>query len=398
MRLLFMHDTSLQVPKANNIGVVHMCSAFAELGEDVTLAVPASGGGSKPAALAGAILGRKAPFTVREYRTLSLPRFGMVTGWFGMLRVIRSMAADWCFTRSPLLLELALNRRYRCVYEAHNSFIHKNRLIDRWLTRKVVHNSRSPQLPAFIAISEALGRIWIRKGIAPEKMLVLHDAIDAECYRDLPGRASMRHDLGIREGEKLVVYAGGLYPDRGVERVFDLADEFPRVRFLLLGGPVDRAEVCRGTVAERNLGNVLIRDRVPHPEVKEYLAAADVLLMLWSRRVPTIDYCSPLKLFEYMATGKIIVGDGYPTIREVVRHGEHALLSTPEDFPDLKRQLGAALEMGYPNSMGEAARSLAMAHYTWQQRARRILEKVFPTETLLSKCVSLRHSGASPEG
>ena len=84
--------------------------------------------------------------------------------------------------------------------------------------------------------------------------------------------------------------------------------------------------------------------------------------------------CSPLKVFESMAAGRVIVGHGFPTIREVLTDGQEALLATPDDYQDLERKLGLALSMSYPNSLAERARTLALEKYTWDRRARMLMD------------------------
>ena len=121
------------------------------------------------------------------------------------------------------------------------------------------------------------------------------------------------------------------------------------------------------------LSNIVFTGHVRHQDVKQYLFAADVLLMIWSRQVPTINYCSPLKMFEYMAAERIIVGHAFPTILEVLKDGEDAYLADPDSFDDLRKKMALALNEEYPNSMAKRARELAMKKYTWQARARAIL-------------------------
>ena len=377
MKLLYLHDVPLDLPRANIVQVLHMCSAFAQLGQDVTLAVPRMRSGAAPASVAESIIGRRAAFEIVQYPCLSVPRLKMVAGWLGARRTVCSAKFDWCMTRtSPLLLDLALRAGLRCVYEVHNSFIHSNRLIDGAITRLLLSNCAKESVAVFVAISDALAKRWIQKGVPAGKVLTLHDAVDAEVARGAPAGRTVRERLGIDQRGKVVVYAGSLYPDRGIGRVFELAESFPDAVFLLVGGPRSAAEECRKTVAERQIKNVMIHDRVPHCEVPSFLACADVLLMIWSKSVPTIDYCSPLKVFEYMAAGRIIVGDGYPTIREVVTDGEEALLAEPDDLTDLRAKLAEALKMKYPNGMATAASNRVLAKHTWQIRAEAVLKRI----------------------
>ena len=51
--------------------------------------------------------------------------------------------------------------------------------------------------------------------------------------------------------------------------------------------------------------------------------------------MPTIDYCSPLKLFEYMASGTPIIANNYVTIREVLEDEKDAFLINGDNDKDL---------------------------------------------------------------
>jgi glycosyltransferase involved in cell wall biosynthesis len=96
--------------------------------------------------------------------------------------------------------------------------------------------------------------------------------------------------------------------------------------------------------------------------------------MLWSSEVPTIHVCSPLKVFEYMASGRVIVGHAFPTITEVLVDGETAFLATPANEKELEKKLATALSLTYPNLLAQKAREIALTQYSWEARASRILE------------------------
>jgi glycosyltransferase involved in cell wall biosynthesis len=74
-----------------------------------------------------------------------------------------------------------------------------------------------------------------------------------------------------------------------------------------------------------------------------------------------------------MASGRVIVGHAFPTITEVLLDGQTALLASPDDERELKEKLARALSMGYPNVMAEKARQIALAEYSWKNRAAKIL-------------------------
>jgi len=55
-------------------------------------------------------------------------------------------------------------------------------------------------------------------------------------------------------------------------------------------------------------------------------------------------FTSPLKLFEAMASRRVIVASDLPSLREVLRDGENALLVRPDDTASLAAGLRRALD------------------------------------------------------
>jgi glycosyltransferase involved in cell wall biosynthesis len=149
-----------------------------------------------------------------------------------------------------------------------------------------------------------------------------------------------------------------------------------RVRFLMVGSGVLRAEVERTLREAGAMGRVILTGAVGHERVPALLDACDVLA---SPHVPLADgsefFGSPTKLFEYMAMGKAIVASRLGQIGEVLAHEETALLVQPGDA----RELGEAI-LRLVNApelrerLGAAARREAVARHTWAHNAQRVLE------------------------
>ncbi len=84
-------------------------------------------------------------------------------------------------------------------------------------------------------------------------------------------------------------------------------------------------------------------------------------------------YASPLKLFEYMAAGRAIVSSDHPATAEVVHDGESALLVPPENVPALADALCRLYDDPQLRERLGAAAKQESGQYSWQVRARRIL-------------------------
>jgi glycosyltransferase involved in cell wall biosynthesis len=111
-------------------------------------------------------------------------------------------------------------------------------------------------------------------------------------------------------------------------------------------------------------------------------AASELLLMPYERNVylrqgDLSTFYSPMKLFEYLAAGRVILSSDLPTLREVL--GEHnAVLLPPEDVSAWDAALADVLS--HPSKYeGVAARAQADSlQYGWEARCRRALDGIVP--------------------
>lgn len=371
MRVVYVHATQLDSEKANVVQVLQMCRALVRAGHEVKLLIPCVGT-EDAGRIVSKMLGELPEFDIVPFkcRTLfgRLANLGQVLGVRYALRRIRaSWQPDCCIVRHPVLLGPAVKSRVPVVFESHSPFGHnRSRVLDYVRRRRVVQRSREANVRIFVAISNKLAEFWIRQGVPREKVVVLHDGFDVGMFETKLDRNTVRAELGLPLECPIATYAGSLYEDREIESIFKLADLFPHVMFVLVGGPEERRRHLASQLRKQE--NIRLVGRVSPGEVPLYLAAADILLMVWGQDVPTINYCSPLKMFEYMAAGRIIVGHGYPTILEVMKHGVHGLLATPGSFDELRDLFEEALEQGPSSRIPYAARMLAFEKYTWQRR------------------------------
>ena len=119
---------------------------------------------------------------------------------------------------------------------------------------------------------------------------------------------------------------------------------------------------------------VEMRGHVPQPEVARELARARVVAVPVRRTEMTLRHTSPLKAFEAMAAGRLILASDLPSSREFLRHGENAWLVAPDD--------AGAIADGLTRLLGDDALSERLARtafvdavsFSWDARARRLLD------------------------
>jgi glycosyltransferase involved in cell wall biosynthesis len=173
-----------------------------------------------------------------------------------------------------------------------------------------------------------------------------------------------RGRLGIPEGAVAVLFSGSFRPWHGVHVLEDAARRLSHradLYFVLAGG--DTAGEGQG-YRGRRLG------AVPYDAMPAVVAACDIGVAPYdTARLPQLSlgfFWSPLKIFEYMASGLPTVTIARPPLDDVVRDGEEGL-HVREAEP---AALAAALERRAADEplrkrMGASARRRVVERYSW---------------------------------
>ena len=115
----------------------------------------------------------------------------------------------------------------------------------------------------------------------------------------------------------------------------------------------------------------------PHGEIPYWLKAADVLVLPNSGKEDISKYwTSPLKMFEYMASGRPIVASDLPSIREVL-NGENAILVEPDNPEKLAGGIKAILQNNQLSDRISIKAVLDVQEYSWTKRVQKIWQRLF---------------------
>jgi len=189
-------------------------------------------------------------------------------------------------------------------------------------------------------------------------------------------RDQARSQLGLPPNP-LITFVGNIAPWQGLrvllEALVRLQSDHPDVRLAIIGdGPM------RGTLetASRTLGlgtTVSFLGAVEHEIVPLYIGASDVCVVTSTRAMNERVGRSPIKLYEYMASGRVVVASDVPGVHEVLEKSQGGLLVPPDSPEALTRAISWLLENPRDaEAMGERGRSYAVTHCSWRRTAESI--------------------------
>jgi glycosyltransferase involved in cell wall biosynthesis len=140
---------------------------------------------------------------------------------------------------------------------------------------------------------------------------------------------------------------------------------------ILMGDGPERAAAER---AARGVPGVVFTGAIAHTNLPGCLAQTDIGVAPFdpTRHGPLSlgFYWSPLKIFEYMATGLPVVAPALPRLASLVTHGVEGLLYDPQDPRALDRSIGALADPAERTRMGRAARERVVRDFSWDAHCR----------------------------
>ena len=231
-----------------------------------------------------------------------------------------------------------------------------------------------PKLVDTISVaSEGLRQLCLSLGVRKDRIFEAHVGADLDRFSpDISGEDIRRyHDL---EG-KVVLYLGQLHGAQYLELFLRAAkvmlDRRQDVTFLVVGSGERFGELHRFT-EELGIGHrVVFTGSVGHNLVPKYIALADVTVACFEDNKQT--RCkSPLKIAEYLASGKAIVASDVGEVRRMV--SGCGILVKPGDVGLLVDGMEKFLDdPQLTREMGRRARKRAEEKYNWSVTASNIL-------------------------
>jgi glycosyltransferase involved in cell wall biosynthesis len=139
---------------------------------------------------------------------------------------------------------------------------------------------------------------------------------------------------------------------------------------VLVGRKLPEIEVMIKAAGDAVAARVRLAGFVTHDNIPPYLALMDIAVL-----PNTQAYCSPLKLFEYMAMAKACLAPSTSTINSIIKNGEEGILFDPEsDLAFTNGLIHLAKDKDLCRRLGQAARARVEHEFTWDHNAQRVMQ------------------------
>jgi len=368
MKIYYISGSKIPSKTANSIHVMKMAQAIARLGYDVTLFAKNNNTNSNINPINNYEF-----YNVENIFSLQLIKVRVKLGngiYYAICVILKllfsSRKKSLVYGRDFYSVALAGLLGFKTIFESHSFYKSRKR---SFIEHVIFNNKRFQKL---VVISNSLKHTYIENFPKLKNIEVHHDGADIENKPVIDLKWYGRKD-------KLQVgYVGHLYPGRGIDIIIKCSEVISDYDFNIIGGNDSDIEFWSKTFRP----NVFFHGFKQQSEIPSIMKKCDILLMPYQTEVgvadsalSTVQWMSPMKLFEYMASNRVIISSDLPVLREVL-NDNNSILVNPSDIDEWVNALKILSDSKIRQKLASRALNDLTSKYTWSIRASNIMKNI----------------------
>ncbi len=230
-----------------------------------------------------------------------------------------------------------------------------------------------PKLVDSISVSsDELSKMAVNLGFEKDKIVKANVCADLNRFRPRNNKNKLKKKYGIK-GD-MILYLGQLHGAQHAEillRAIKLANKTsPEANYVFVGGGADMPRL-KNIASLMRINNVVFTGFLEDNKVNDYLDMADVAIACFADN-RQVRCKSPLKIAEYLASGKAIVASSVGEIPWMI--GDAGILTRPGDEEDLAKGILKIIKnKKLRRELENKARKRAQEAFNWSDVADNIL-------------------------
>ena len=202
---------------------------------------------------------------------------------------------------------------------------HNPKIIDPFL-KKLLILSKNKYFIGLITISDVLKKIFIERGVPEEKILVLEDAVDLQKFDSIHEEKNViRNKLNLPLNREIILHLGRLSEGRGIDTILDATKFLEKENYLFyfIGGEKNEIRKWKKYIKNNMIkAEVIFFGFKKNKLIPFFLKSADILLAPYSFNCETVNWMSPIKIFEYMGSKIPVIASDLKRLKEICNNNE----------------------------------------------------------------------------
>lgn len=268
-----------------------------------------------------------------------------------------------CHDLNTLMQGYYLSKRYKSilVYDSHELF---NEMAGRKRSDKIIGNIMEKhyykKIDHLITVNPFLQKELKRRyGFKPFTIVQNTPIYNQKMVKN---EHYFHKKYQLDSGDRVLLYQGGLNPERGIEECIEAVKLLPeRYKFVLLGDGRSKnllEKLVKDLSLERR---VFLHDQVPSTSILWYTCQADIGFVVYKKTSLNNYLSTPNKIFEYMLAGIPAVSSNHPGKSYVIEKEKTGVCV--EETPEAIKEGVLLIDKNYSFYQDNCLR--AKEQYTW---------------------------------
>jgi len=244
------------------------------------------------------------------------------------------------------------------ILELHTEITGFTKYLFKLINLKNINNNLK-----FILLNSKLAKIL---KIKSQKICVLEDAVKMNDF----SKQNLKKKL------LKCAYSGSFAKGKGLETIYAIAKKAPKIEFHIFGNINTLDE---NLLKKKVPNNVKFMGFFSYKIICKTLTQYKVLLMPYQKKVGVLikkidvsSYFSPLKLFEYMASGRIIIASDLNVYKNILKNNHNSIILSPKKINKWIEIINAVFKSDKYNYLGTNAKK-DVKKYSWDNRTKKII-------------------------
>ena len=335
MNIYYITFSSIPSELPSSLQIIKTCEGLSKNNNSVTLIKP--GTGNKKVSIKK-YYDLKENINIKEFKSIkSFPRgitFYLYS--FYCLFYILRKKKPIIITRNYFVSYLALIFNIKVIIEVHHDINIEGR-INKFILKNL-NFFKKKKLIKIIAISNSVKNLFVKKYLVDKKKIIVLPSGSSIKVKKLP---QFNYNKRLKIG-----YFGSISYSKGINTIIKLSKIDSKNDYYIFGG--NREKIQKLKIRNFNK-NLFFNEHIAYKLVPKVMMKMDILTVPYSRKVNSAgevddisQYTSPLKLFDYMAVGKIIISSNLKVLREVIGERNAYFVNNFDNIFEWKKKIEIA--------------------------------------------------------